>query len=232
MRSCPPRGLPIASPLPGDRPSGPRVVAPRVRRTVALRVIADASGAAAVSAGRPAVAHISRVIDLETLASCVDLTSDHAKHAASSSASMRSLLERVCRHRPPRRRLPGDDEATTLTVMVDYGVGIRERILRSARFAIPFDELARALELAPDSCGRCGSARSARSSSSRRSSSRRSSRPRSRGAAASYLRGRRPQPRRGSAQDRTASARGGPASRELQGGSADAAEPHDADRQG
>ncbi len=45
--------------------------------------------------------------------------------------------------------LAGDDEATTLTVMADYGVGIRERILPATRFAVPFDEFARALELSP-----------------------------------------------------------------------------------
>ena len=33
--------------------------------------------------------------------------------------------------------------------MADYGVGIRERILPATRFAVPFDEFARALELAP-----------------------------------------------------------------------------------
>jgi hypothetical protein len=45
--------------------------------------------------------------------------------------------------------LTGDDDVTTLTVMADYGVGIRERILPATRFAVPFDEFARALELAP-----------------------------------------------------------------------------------
>ena len=117
--------------------------------------------------------HTCAVLDLETLARCVDLTSAHAKQAASSSASMRVLLERVAAIARPDEGCPkvlsavahlvgqdwvdgrlhveldGDDEATTLTVMADYGVGIRERILPATRFAVPFDEFVRALELAP-----------------------------------------------------------------------------------
>ena len=113
------------------------------------------------------------MVDLETLGSCVELTSALAKEAAKSSASMRVLLERVATIARPGEGCPkvlaaiahlvgqewvdgrlhvelaGDDDTTTLTVMADYGVGIRERILPATRFAVPFDEFARALELAP-----------------------------------------------------------------------------------
>jgi hypothetical protein len=113
------------------------------------------------------------VLDLETLGSCAELTSAHAKLAASSPAAMRLLLERVAAIAKPGEGCPkvltavahlmgqewvdgrlyvelaGDDEATTLTVMADYGVGIRERILPATRFLVPFDEFARALELSP-----------------------------------------------------------------------------------
>lgn len=117
--------------------------------------------------------HTSLVIDLATLGSCSELTSAHAKQAASSPATMRMLLERVATIARPGEGCPkvlnavahlvgqewldgqlhveliGDDDATTLTVMADYGVGIRERILPATRFAVPYDEFARALELAP-----------------------------------------------------------------------------------
>ena len=113
------------------------------------------------------------MLDLEKLDSCTELTSAHAKEAASSSTSMRALLERVAAIARPDEGCPkvltavaylvgqdwvdgrlhvelaGDDEATTLTIMADYGVGIRERILPITRLPVPFDEFARALELAP-----------------------------------------------------------------------------------
>jgi hypothetical protein len=113
------------------------------------------------------------LIDLSTLESCTDLTSEHAKLAASSPAEIRKLLKRVAEIARPgegcpkvltaiarlvgqewvegdlRIELSGDDSSTTLVVMCDYGVGIRERLLPVTKFAVPIDEFERALELAP-----------------------------------------------------------------------------------
>jgi hypothetical protein len=113
------------------------------------------------------------VIDLATLERCADLTPEHARLAASSPAEMRKLLKRVAEIAKPgegcpkvlmavahlvgkewvegdlRIELSGDDTATTLTIMCDYGVGIRERLLPNTRFEVPIDEFERALELAP-----------------------------------------------------------------------------------
>lgn len=113
------------------------------------------------------------MLDLATLASCAELTSSDAKQAASSSAQVRALLERfavIARpgegcpkvliaiahlvgqewvEGPLRVEISGDDVSTTLVVMCDYGVGIRERILPLTRFEVPFEEFSRALELSP-----------------------------------------------------------------------------------
>jgi hypothetical protein len=113
------------------------------------------------------------LIDLATLSSVSELTSEHAKQAASSSAEIRKLLKRVAEIARPgegcpkimmaiarlvgqpwvegdlRIELSGDDTSTTMNVMCDYGVGIRERLLPLTRFAVPIDEFERALELAP-----------------------------------------------------------------------------------
>ncbi|MDB5218430.1 MAG: hypothetical protein JWO86_6357 [Myxococcaceae bacterium] len=113
------------------------------------------------------------MIDLATLESVSDLTSEHAKLAASSSAEIRKLLKRVAEIAKPgegcpkvmmalarlvgqpwvegdlRIELSGDDASTTMNVMCDYGVGIRERLLPLTKFAVPIDEFERALELAP-----------------------------------------------------------------------------------
>lgn len=48
-----------------------------------------------------------------------------------------------------RVELTGDDANTTLTIMCDYGVGIRERLLPPAELPVPLDEFSRALELSP-----------------------------------------------------------------------------------
>ena len=113
------------------------------------------------------------MIDLATLESASDLTSEHAKLAASSSVEIRKLLKRVAEIAKPgegcpkvmmalarlvgqpwvegdlRIELSGDDKSTTMNVMCDYGVGIRERLLPLTRFEVPIDEFERALELAP-----------------------------------------------------------------------------------
>lgn len=113
------------------------------------------------------------MIDVASLTSCTELTSEHAKQAASSSANIRALLKRVSEIAKPgegcpkilmaiarlvgqswvegdlRAELSGNDTSTTLAVMCEYGVGIRERLIPVATFAVPLDEFARALELAP-----------------------------------------------------------------------------------
>jgi hypothetical protein len=113
------------------------------------------------------------LIDLATLECISDLTSEHAKLAASSSTEIRKLLKRVAEIAKPgegcpkvmmalarlvgqpwvegdlRIELTGDDTSTTMNVMCDYGVGIRERLLPLTKFGVPIDEFERALELAP-----------------------------------------------------------------------------------
>jgi hypothetical protein len=113
------------------------------------------------------------VTDFATLKSCTELTAEHAKLAASSSVGIRNLLTRVAAIAKPgegcpkvlmaiarlvgqewldgelRVELSGDETATTMIVMCDYGVGIRERLLPNVRFAVPIDEFGRALELSP-----------------------------------------------------------------------------------
>lgn len=112
-------------------------------------------------------------MDLDTLESVSEMTSDHAKLAASSSVEIKKLLKRVALIAKPgegcpkvmmaiarlvgqpwvegdlRVELSGDDSSTTMNVMCDYGVGIRERLLPLTTFAVPIDEFERALELAP-----------------------------------------------------------------------------------
>lgn len=111
--------------------------------------------------------------DFATLRSCTELTTEHAKLAARSSEGIRSLLARVSVIAKPsegcpkvlmavarlvgqdwiegelRVELSGDDVATTMIIMCDYGAGIRERLIPMARFAVPIDEFGRALELSP-----------------------------------------------------------------------------------
>jgi hypothetical protein len=112
-------------------------------------------------------------LDLSTLASCTELTVEHAKQAASSSTEIRMLLKRVAEIARPgegcpkilmaiarlvgqdwvegelRVELSGDDESTCLMILCEYGVGIRERMFPMVRFRVPLDEFERALELAP-----------------------------------------------------------------------------------
>jgi len=116
---------------------------------------------------------IREVADLAALSSCMELTTQHAKHAASGSAEIRALLKRVSEIARPdegcpkvlmaiarlvgqdwvegdlRVELAGDESHTTLTVLCEHGAGIRERLLPVTRFEVPFDEFSRALELSP-----------------------------------------------------------------------------------
>src|SRR6185295_18733054 len=48
-----------------------------------------------------------------------------------------------------RIELSGDETSTTLMMLCEYGVGIRERMFPAMRFQVPLDEFERALELAP-----------------------------------------------------------------------------------
>jgi hypothetical protein len=59
------------------------------------------------------------------------------------------LVEQDWVEGPLRVEISGDDASTTMVVMCEYGVGIRERILPLARFEVPFEEFSRALELSP-----------------------------------------------------------------------------------
>jgi hypothetical protein len=123
---------------------------------------------------RPAVRHNSNpVIDLARLESCTELTAEHAKQAASSSVEMRTFLKRVAEVAKPGEGCPkvlmafahlvgqewvegdlrvevsGDDTSTSVAVMSEHGVGIRERLLPTTKFPVSIDEFERALELAP-----------------------------------------------------------------------------------
>jgi hypothetical protein len=108
------------------------------------------------------------------LARCADLKPDIAKLAARSAADIRSLFDRFAEIARPgegcpkillalarlvdqpwvegrlRVEIAGDDAATTISVFGEHGAGIRERLLPVARFAVPFDEFSRAIELAPE----------------------------------------------------------------------------------
>ena len=110
---------------------------------------------------------------LEALASCAELTAEHAEEAARSSASLRKLLAWASEIARPGEGAPkvlmviarlvgadwldgapyveirGDDALTTLSVFVDHGVGIRERVVPLARLQVGVDEFARAVRLAP-----------------------------------------------------------------------------------
>jgi hypothetical protein len=107
------------------------------------------------------------------LASCAELTAEHATAAAASAESMRKFLEWASAKARPEEGAPkvlqaiaklgeaswvegtlyidlaGDDEVTKISIFADYGFGIRERLLPLARLSAPFDEFVRAVRLAP-----------------------------------------------------------------------------------
>jgi hypothetical protein len=112
-------------------------------------------------------------MDLATLESCSDLTSELAAQAASSSDGFRTLLKRVAEIARPgqgapklliavahlvgqdwiegelRVELSGDERSTTIIVICEFGEGIRERLVPATRLQVPIDEFERALELSP-----------------------------------------------------------------------------------
>jgi len=114
------------------------------------------------------------MVDFATIESCSDLTTEHAKKAASSSADIRAFLQRMAEIARPdegcpkvlmalarlvgqpwiegdlRIELTGDEDHTLLTIICEYGMGIRERLLPASKFSgVPLDEFSRALHLAP-----------------------------------------------------------------------------------
>jgi hypothetical protein len=112
-------------------------------------------------------------MDLATLESCSDLTSELAAKAAASSDGFRALLKRVAEIARPgqgapkflmavarlvgqdwiegelRVELSGDQQSTTIIVICEFGEGIRERLVPATRLQVPIDEFERALELSP-----------------------------------------------------------------------------------
>jgi hypothetical protein len=112
-------------------------------------------------------------MDLATLESCSDLTSELAAEAASSSEGFRTLLKRVAEIARPgqgapkfllaiarlvgqdwiegelRVELSGDERSTTIIIICEFGEGIRERLVPATRLEVPIDEFERALELSP-----------------------------------------------------------------------------------
>jgi hypothetical protein len=110
---------------------------------------------------------------LDPLASCAELTTEHAEEAVSSASSMREFLTwATAIARPgegapkvlmaiarlvgadwldgtPYVELRGDETTTALSVFSDHGMGIRERVVPLARFRVSIDEFARAVRLAP-----------------------------------------------------------------------------------
>jgi hypothetical protein len=110
---------------------------------------------------------------LDGLASCAELTTEHAVAASWSSAAMRSLLIWAARVARPRAGAPkvlmaiarlsgadwiegtpfievtGTDAETKISIFADHGMGIRERVLPLAILRVPVEEFARAIRLAP-----------------------------------------------------------------------------------
>ena len=110
---------------------------------------------------------------LDALASCAELTTEHAEQAARSSASLRALLTWASEIARPGEGAPkvlmaiarlvgadwvegvlfveirGNESSTTLSIFADHGMGIRERVVPLTRLSVGFDEFVRAVRLAP-----------------------------------------------------------------------------------
>ncbi len=110
---------------------------------------------------------------LDGLASCAELTTEHADQAARSASSLRALLTwastvakpgggapkvllalaRLARadwlEGTPFIEITGTDRETVINIFADHGMGIRERVVPLARLRVPIDELTRAVRLAP-----------------------------------------------------------------------------------
>jgi hypothetical protein len=110
---------------------------------------------------------------LEGLASCAELTTEHAAEAAESSTSMRTLLAWASRIARPGEGAPkllmamarlaraewvdgavyleisGHDLETSIARFTDHGTGIRERLLPPVLLRVSVEEFMRAVRLAP-----------------------------------------------------------------------------------
>ena len=110
---------------------------------------------------------------LDGLASCAELTTPHVDEASASSTAMRALLVWAARVARPGEgapklllafaRLPhaewvegtpyveitGDSRQTAISIFTAHGMGIRERMFPRVQLAVPIDEFARAVRLAP-----------------------------------------------------------------------------------
>jgi hypothetical protein len=118
-------------------------------------------------------AYYQDAMSLERLASCAELTTEHAEAAARSASSLRAFFTWAADIARPGEGAPkvlmpiarlahadwlegtpyvevrGDDATTTVSIFADLGMGIRERVVPLARLHVPFDEFARAVRLAP-----------------------------------------------------------------------------------
>jgi hypothetical protein len=112
-------------------------------------------------------------MQLDALATCAELTNEHADAAAHSAESFRAFLAWAAEIARPGEGAPkvlmaiarlahadwvdgspyveirGDESSTTLSIFADHGMGIRERVAPLAHLRVSFDEFARAVRLAP-----------------------------------------------------------------------------------
>ena len=82
-------------------------------------------------------------MDLAGLASCRELTAEHAEAAGRSAELFRAVIARAAEISQPEDGAP----MILFDVLTDQGWGIRERIAPRARFAAPLDEFTRAVEI-------------------------------------------------------------------------------------
>lgn len=116
-------------------------------------------------------------MEFEELKSCAELTNAHAEQAVSSGEAFRAFFAWAARvARPgegapkvlmaisrllraewiegwPRSEIRGDDTATTVSVVADMGMGIREKVVPDLLLPVPFEEFVRAVKLAPQLLG-------------------------------------------------------------------------------
>ena len=110
---------------------------------------------------------------VDELSSCSEITSAHAKEAASSSSALRAFfmqIEKIARPKDGavnlflvlarlaetrwmeghvRIELKPIDDVTSLVIIDDLGLGIRERILPPTRLNVPFTEFSEGLDRYP-----------------------------------------------------------------------------------
>jgi hypothetical protein len=110
---------------------------------------------------------------LEGLGSCAELTTEHAEEAARSAAFMRTLLDWAAKvARPgqggpkilmalarmaradwvegtPYVEIKGNESETSIAILVDTEMTVREPLFPPTRMRVPIDEFTRAVRLAP-----------------------------------------------------------------------------------